>query len=154
MLVYWGRRVILFSFEICTNFSYCVLSWWSVLTVDSCNGKAAAPGTPVTAQIHSCETPPMALQCSFSSFICLFVRTRYCTFSQIKVYVVAKRNHCDRFIFYRLLTVVIINVVLIYITLHKLKPKVGEFNVTIRFESWTNHENADLNIYCKILTNI
>lgn len=35
--------------------------------------KAAAPAV-VSAQIHFCETLPMALQCSFSSFIRLFVR--------------------------------------------------------------------------------
>lgn len=75
-------------------FLLCFVLLVCVDSVDSCYGKAAA----VTAQIHSCETLPMALQSSFSSFIRLFVRTRYCTFSQIKVYVVAKRNHCDWFI--------------------------------------------------------
>ncbi len=77
-----------------TFLTLCFVLLVCVDSVDSCYGKAAA----VTAQIHSCETLPMALQSSFSSFIRLFVRTRYCTFSQIKVYVVAKRNHCDWFI--------------------------------------------------------
>uniref|UniRef100_A0A671L3R6 polynucleotide adenylyltransferase n=1 Tax=Sinocyclocheilus anshuiensis TaxID=1608454 RepID=A0A671L3R6_9TELE len=79
-----------FLLQKCQNFYSLHPSQGSRLTFES-SGTSATKSTVVTAQIHSCETPPMALQCSF---IRLFVRTRYCTF--IAVTACSNRNSYHR----------------------------------------------------------